>query len=83
MSFINTLFGPLKSESNCSLFLRAEIGLFINIIFGVIVFIYLIYKNLGKSTYILIYTMISMVLSNIVIIYLLRILYGMCLKSLN
>ncbi len=80
----NTLYGPLYSKENCSIFEGASVGVSIAIIINIFTFIYLLFtsKHLANSI-ILIGVMLTITITNISIYYICRVLRGMCLKSLN
>ncbi len=80
----NTLYSPLYSKQNCQIFEGVSIGISVAIVIDVFIFIYIMFtsKHLGNSIG-LIFTIISLIASNVCIYYICRVLRGMCLKSLN
>ncbi len=84
-SFMSTFFGPIFNEKYCEIFQGISIAMSFFIILNIIQFIYLIYisKQLGKKSYIIIIMMISPIITNLFVYFLARLVYGICLKSLN
>ncbi len=83
-SFMKMFFGPLYNHQYCQLFQGFSIVFSFVIVINIIQMIYLIYtsKNLGKI-YNILFILIPLTCSNLILYFMSRLGYGMCLKSLN